>query len=581
MTQAQTAAKQAQAKLTAAQKALADAQTAKQQADDALAAAKEQQKQAQSAYNQAIKNGAKPVAAAVVTDNQITLPANYMSLLKAYFGGNLSSEALANQLASWMDKNTFKHSAADQQVKLNNVFDLNEATRTELSKWAAGLINQIRQQTGYPAVIVTTSSVAYAHEITQGYTTDNFNNFAVPTAHDYKVLKAVADRYGTQYEEDLSAETIPGTDKVWVNPTAHAETNGWQTVKTSLTLDQLKELIYDGLKGFLFEDAKMHWLHAKSISGLINAGLPQDHQQALGVDMGQDGWLHFDFGMTTTNGAHSKIADNATPANPAADQAKHNLDVANTNVQNATDKANDASIKVATAQKNVTDAENQVKTTKEAVTNAENQVKQFQGTQTEKEAALTKAKQDLATAESDLNKAKAAATDPQAKYEAAQANLTKAQADLQAALEKLALLKQQLSDLENAPVNLAKAQAELTAAKAAWSAAQAALPELQAQADAAQAALAKAEALYKAAVEVLQAAQAKAAAAKAALAAKAAQVAALKWVEAQAAAMKHQAHQAALPQTGEATPAVGWMSALGLAMVSMLTGTSLLKKRHN
>lgn len=328
LTQAQTAAKQAQAKLTATQKALADAQTAKQQADNALAAAKEQQKQAQSAYNQAIKNGAKPVAAAVVTDNQITLPANYMSLLKAYFGGNLSSEALANQLAGWMDKNTFKHSAADQQVKLNNVFDLNEATRTELSEWAAGLINQIRQQTGYPAVIVTTSSVAYAHEITQGYTTDNFNNFAVPTAHDYKVLKAVADRYGTQYEEDLSAETIPGTDKVWVNPTAHAETNGWQTVKTSLTLDQLKELIYDGLKGFLFEDAKMHWSHAKSISGLINAGLPQDHQQALGVDMGQDGWLHFDFGTTTTNGAHSKIADNATPANPAADQAKHNLDVA-------------------------------------------------------------------------------------------------------------------------------------------------------------------------------------------------------------------------------------------------------------
>ena len=71
LTQAQTAAKQAQAKLTAAQKALADAQTAKQQADDALAAAKEQQKQAQSAYNQAIKNGAKPVAAAVVTDTKL------------------------------------------------------------------------------------------------------------------------------------------------------------------------------------------------------------------------------------------------------------------------------------------------------------------------------------------------------------------------------------------------------------------------------------------------------------------------------------------------------------------------------
>ena len=72
-----------------------------------------------------------------------------MSLLKAYFGGNLSSEALANQLAGWMDKNTFKHNAADQQVKLDNVFALDEATRTELSEWAAGLINQIRQQTGY------------------------------------------------------------------------------------------------------------------------------------------------------------------------------------------------------------------------------------------------------------------------------------------------------------------------------------------------------------------------------------------------------------------------------------------------
>ena len=88
LTQAQAAAKQAQAKLTAAQKALADAQMAKQQADNALAAAKEQQKQAQSAYNQAIENGAKPVAAAVVTDNHITLPSNYMNLLNDHEGSH-------------------------------------------------------------------------------------------------------------------------------------------------------------------------------------------------------------------------------------------------------------------------------------------------------------------------------------------------------------------------------------------------------------------------------------------------------------------------------------------------------------
>ena len=118
---------------------------------------------------------------------------------------------------------------------------------------------------------------------------------------------------------------------------------------------------------------------------------------------------------------------------------------------------------------------------------------------------------------------------------------------------KEATLAKAKQDLATAESDLNKAKAAAADPQAKYEAAKAALPELQARADAAQAALA----------------------------AKAARVAALKRVEAQATAMKHQAHQAALPQTGEATPAVGWMSALGLAMVSMLTGTSLLKKRHN
>ena len=345
LTQAQKDAEQAQAKLTAAQKALADAQKAKQQADNALVAAKEQQKQAQAAYDQATKDGAKPVAAEVVTDNHITLPSNYMDLLNAYVGGKLSKQALQNQLIGWMDKNVFQHNAADQQVKIANVFAMDEATRTALSEWAAGLLNQVRQQTGYNPVIVTTNSVAYAHEITQMYTQDNFNNFAVLKDHDYVALKTISDKYGTQYEEDLSANTIPNTNAIWVNPKAYAKQNDWKTETTSLNLDQLKQLIYDGLKGFLFKDSAMNWNHAKSISGLTNTQTADRHQ-AFGLDMGQDGWVHFNFGTTTTLGKHSKIADNATPTNPAATKAKHNLDVANTNVQNATDKANDASTKL-------------------------------------------------------------------------------------------------------------------------------------------------------------------------------------------------------------------------------------------
>ena len=508
-----------------------------------------------------------------------------MDLLNAYVGGKLSKQALQNQLIGWMDKNVFQHNAADQQVKIANVFAMDEATRTALSEWAAGLLNQVRQQTGYNPVIVTTNSVAYAHEITQMYTQDNFNNFAVLKDHDYVALKTISDKYGTQYEEDLSANTIPNTNAIWVNPKAYAKQNDWKTETTSLNLDQLKQLIYDGLKGFLFKDSAMNWNHAKSISGLTNTQTADRHQ-AFGLDMGQDGWVHFNFGTTTTLGKHSKIADNATPTNPAATKAKHNLDVANTNVQNATDKANDASTKVTTAQKNVTDAENQVKTTKEAVTNAEKQVKQFQGTQTEKETALQKAKDELTTAESDLNKAKAAAADPQAKYEAAQANLTKAQADLKMALEKLALLKQQLSDLENAPANLAKAQNDLVVAEEALQKAQVDLPALQKAATEAQDNLAKAEAAYKAAFDALQAAQAKDAAAKAALAKQKAQAAALKQVEAQASLNKMAAKnvattstQKALPQTGNGDSQLGLLGALSLGMVGMLGLTGASRKK--
>ena len=258
------------------------AQTAQSQAAAAVKTAQAQLNAAQVAYHQAQTAVAK--AQAVDNANQIVLPKGYAQALKDFMAGKLSAQqvqviALAGN-GNWdsVKVNKFVHNTADQATVIDNVFNMSVATRTELTKWTANLLNQIRRAMGTTPLVVSEGSVAYAQAVAAQYDADGFNNYAEP-GHDTSALYKIGDQFNTFWEEDESINIV------W-NQMARNNLPGWQTVKTSVTLDAIKENIYKGLVGMLFNDLDSNWGHSESLTGLINAKLiTGDHQQALGVSV--------------------------------------------------------------------------------------------------------------------------------------------------------------------------------------------------------------------------------------------------------------------------------------------------------
>ena len=319
---------QGQQALPTAQATLAQAQRHAAQTSQAVVAAQTQvaqatdhlrrvqaARQAQSAVDQAqgvvdrARAAVKQAQATTQTTNQITLPAGYRQALQAFMAKQLSSQQLqaiafsgdGNHWQNYMNK--FVHNAADQAVVIDNVFQMSEALRVEITRWTAALLNQVRALMGTTAVVVSPASVAYAQAVANRYNQDHFNNYKEP-GHDSQALYAVGDQFKTYWEEDESVNIV------W-NDLARLGVAGWQTKQTTTTLDEVKENIYEGIVGMLFNDASSNWGHAASLTGLINAKLfTGDHTEALWVSVGQDGWLHFNLGTTSQFGVANTLGKN-------------------------------------------------------------------------------------------------------------------------------------------------------------------------------------------------------------------------------------------------------------------------------
>lgn len=297
----QAAWDQSQTQTTTAQRDLAQAQQAARQAQSAV-------DQAQGVVDRA-RAAVKQAQATTQTTNQITLPAGYWQALQVFMAKQLSSQQLQAIAFSgdgnhWQNHmNKFVHNAADQVVVIDNVFQMSEALRVEITRWTATLLNQVRALMGTTAVVVSPASVAYAQAVANRYNQDHFNNYKEP-GHDSQALYAVGDQFKTYWEEDESVNIV------W-NDLARLGVAGWQTKQTTTTLDEVKENIYEGIVGMLFNDASSNWGHAASLTGLINAKLfTGDHTQALGVSVGQDGWLHFNLGTTSQFGVANTLGKN-------------------------------------------------------------------------------------------------------------------------------------------------------------------------------------------------------------------------------------------------------------------------------
>ncbi|AVL01015.1 hypothetical protein PI20285_10390 [Pediococcus inopinatus] len=195
----------------------------------------------------------KPKAAvstySATSKKTIILPANYYRDLKKVYKSGKDSASIDKKWQT-AGEQTYQSSAADKKVIIANVDTMSSKTQLELSKFAAGLVNSVRNQVGMHAVTVTKGSLGFAQDVKKQYTADNWSTYS----HDVHAIKKAAADYG-----------LNSGDNYYENASFGYIGNG-----KSLTMDALKNAIYSSFVAMLFSDGGSAYGHAASITGYMN-----------------------------------------------------------------------------------------------------------------------------------------------------------------------------------------------------------------------------------------------------------------------------------------------------------------------
>ena len=171
-----------------------------------------------------------------------------------------------------------KNKNDDIQTKYD-IENLPENIRTELSLFAADLINQIREQFKLPKVKVTSSAVEFAKIVGDGYTADNWD---AQEGHDARAVNEGARKFGLLTSSD---------EEVAKHQQYYENYYGYGFATKNVTLAQLKREVYNGIIGFMFNGQE--WLHAQSIAG-INYGTPDEEYFGLDFSI-SNGWTNIHY----------------------------------------------------------------------------------------------------------------------------------------------------------------------------------------------------------------------------------------------------------------------------------------------
>ena len=171
-----------------------------------------------------------------------------------------------------------KNKNDDIQTKYD-IENLPENIRTELSLFAADLINQIREQFKLPKVKVTSSAVEFAKIVGDGYTADNWD---AQEGHDARAVNEGARKFGLLTSSD---------EEVAKHQQYYENYYGYGLATKNVTLAQLKREVYNGIIGFMFNGQE--WLHAQSIAG-INYGTPDEEYFGLDFSI-SNGWTNIHY----------------------------------------------------------------------------------------------------------------------------------------------------------------------------------------------------------------------------------------------------------------------------------------------
>lgn len=189
--------------------------------------------------------------------NEIILPEAYTKdILK-----NGSIDAITQAAQGGGALNTYQSNEENKKIIISDLNNLSLEVRQELSLFAAGLLNPIREKWGGKAYKLTHGIMNFAQDISNEYEQNQQNS----GHYDAGIMRA-ADKNGLNAGGNFY-ENLAG------------QFTGYQ--QKTMSLDELKSKVYGSILGMLFDDAPSAHGHAKS---LLSIG---DADEYLGVDTSQ------------------------------------------------------------------------------------------------------------------------------------------------------------------------------------------------------------------------------------------------------------------------------------------------------
>ena len=431
--------------------------------------------------------------------NQIKLTQEYIAALRDYASkiataSPAEEKAMTDKLVALgkvlAKQNRFKANKNDSQEKLD-LNNLSEATREELSLFAADLLNQIHAAFGTSKVEVTKDVTKIINDHVSTSKTNGVKG------HDTEHLNKLLAQYNiTSSETDENIGLMGGS--------------GIYSAKQFVTKAELKRLVYNTILNLMFnafddveDNVNNEFLHASSMAGLF---APEAKTSYLGVGTSykDDFWQVVNFLFVHDKALTNSTFNRTALANPfdsqellktqkeaqstynAAKQdderAQADKSKAETSVKEATayltevtaqrDAIRAIEVKTPAAQTQLDQAQATLKADEAENKAAQEAVAQLNADVKAKQAALAQAKAELAQQQSELNALKNSLSVEQNKLATKKADLAKAQAlvsqrnnELVQAKARLTAAQEKVRQLKDAPARLAQAKQSLLTAK--------------------------------------------------------------------------------------------------------------------
>ncbi|KGM37032.1 SEC10/PgrA surface exclusion domain-containing protein [Streptococcus sinensis] len=501
--------------VTKAQTNLAEAKQADQKRASELATAEKEVTQSQATVDASKAELDKKVAAASKTAevlekatadltkanqdaesiNQIKISQEYIAALREYSqkiatASPAEEKTMTDKLVALgkvlAKQNRFKANKNDGQEKLD-LNNLSEATREEISLFAADLLNQIHTAFGTSKIEVAKDAAKIVHSHVSTSKTNGVKG------HDSTNLKKVLDQYGIS----------SGTEE-------NIGLNGGAGAGQFVTKSELKHLVYNTILNLMFnafenveDNENNEFLHASSLAGLFSTDVKTSYL-GVGTSFKDDYWQVVNFLFLHDKGLSGSTFNQTVLSNPFDSQKLLKVQKEAQSTYNVAkqddDGAQEDKLKAEADHKKATDhlteviaQRDAIKATEVKTPAAQTQLDQTQATlkadEAEnkaaqeavsqlnadvkaKQAALAQAKAELAQQQSELNALKNSLSAEQNKLATRKADLTKAQAlvsqrnnELVQAKERLTVAQEKVRQLKDAPARLAQAKQNLLTAK--------------------------------------------------------------------------------------------------------------------